>query len=222
MGRARAGNKDASLTPYDLRLEGRLLRAFSCDASPAAVVLHTLRVFPEYKPALLVSGINYGENIGVFASGSGTVGAALEGACAGIPSLAMSLETTLEANFQHTDEDWTAAAYFTHFFARIMLAHALPPDVHIVKVEVPAGATPQTPWRVCGLTPHEYYQGYLPHPHPGSKRRDIVRTKASCVGDDPATDGYAVAVDKVVAVTPLSVDFTSRCALSAFQQWLAG
>ena len=48
--------------------------------------------WPTGRPALVVSGINYGENVGVGVTGSGTVGAALEAAGFGIPALAVSLE----------------------------------------------------------------------------------------------------------------------------------
>ena len=220
MGRARTGKPEAQLVPVDYQVGGQRVRAFSCEASPAAVVAHGLRVFTEYVPALLISGINYGENIGVNASGSGTVGAALEGACRGIPGLAVSLETPVESHFHYTEEDWSVAAYFTRYFAERILAKGLPPDVHILKVEVPAGATTATPWKIARLTPYEYYRGYITAPTPQSPRSEVEKDKRDCACDNTDTDGYVLAVDKMVAVTPLSIDFTSRIAFSELHSWL--
>jgi 5'-nucleotidase len=43
-----------------------------------------------FRPSLVVSGINFGENVGPLASGSGTVGAAQAAVSRGIPALAVS------------------------------------------------------------------------------------------------------------------------------------
>lgn len=222
MGRARTGKPEAQLVPLAYDVHGQRIRAFSCEASPAAVVAHGLRVFTDYVPSLLISGINYGENIGVNASGSGTVGAALEAACRGIPALAVSLETPVESHFHYTEEDWSVATYFTRYFAKLILAKGLPPDVHILKVEVPAGATTATPWKPARLTPYEYYQGYIPAPTPQSARSEVEKAKRDCANDAADTDGYVMSVDKVVAVTPLSIDFTSRIAFPELRSWLEG
>ena len=58
----------------------------------------------EEQPALLVSGINYGENTGNGVTISGTVGAALEGASLGIPSLAVSLQTPTDLHLSHSND----------------------------------------------------------------------------------------------------------------------
>ena len=50
-------------------------------------------------PALVVSGINYGENLGACVTISGTVGAALEAASFGVPAIAASLETDERYHF---------------------------------------------------------------------------------------------------------------------------
>ena len=56
-------------------------------------MLHAVLEILPRKPDLVVSGINYGENVGSGVTVSGTVGAALEAAGLGIPALAVSLET---------------------------------------------------------------------------------------------------------------------------------
>ena len=61
--------------------------------TPAQAVQHALLEIVSQKPDLVVSGINYGENIATGITISGTVGAAMEAAAAGIPAMAVSLET---------------------------------------------------------------------------------------------------------------------------------
>src|SRR6185436_11096868 len=89
---------------------------------------------------------------------SGTIGAALEGASFNIPALAISRETPKEYHLSYSEDiDFAAAAYFTHLFAELLLRAPRPLDVDVLKVEVPASATPQTPWRVTRQSRQRYY-----------------------------------------------------------------
>ncbi|WP_446425149.1 5'/3'-nucleotidase SurE [Mailhella sp.] len=60
------------------------------------LALHGL--FPDFEPELVISGINFGPNAGLDIFFSGTVGAAVQGAMNGIPSLAAS-----HAGYGNTD-----------------------------------------------------------------------------------------------------------------------
>jgi 5'-nucleotidase len=68
------------------------MTVFSVGGTPAQTVLHGVLEVMKKKPDLVVSGINYGENVATGVTISGTVGAAMEGASLGIPSMAVSLE----------------------------------------------------------------------------------------------------------------------------------
>lgn len=221
MGRAQTGNRDATLQQVELAVAGQPLLAWACDASPAATVGHGLKVMPGYAPALLVSGINYGENLGASITSSGTVGAALEGACRGIPALAVSMETGIESHHAYTEQDWSAARHFLALFAGMVLERGLPGDVHVLKIDVPAGATPETPWRLTRLSPDMYYESRLATPSLASRLGDATVTKGAAPGESPETDVYAVSVDRVVSVTPLTLDFTARTAFGDIRSWLA-
>src|SRR5205807_6703662 len=66
-------------------------RQWAVDGTPAdAVIVALHRLLPE-PPDLVISGINFGANLGENVYYSGTVGAAREGALHHIPSIAMSL-----------------------------------------------------------------------------------------------------------------------------------
>ena len=83
---------DGRITRQKLRINGQEWEAYAVGGSPAIAVVHgVLEVMPR-KPDLVVAGINYGENLGTDVTISGTVGAAMEGAAFGIPSMAVSLQ----------------------------------------------------------------------------------------------------------------------------------
>ena len=221
MGRAYTGNRDARFEPYDLAVSGGKIEAYSLDASPAAIVRHAFLAMPGLSPDIVVAGINYGENIGYNVSGSGTVGAALEGASRGVPSLAMSLETAIESQYTFSEQNWTASKYFTRFFADILLRKGMAPGVDVLKVEVPAGATSETPWRMTRLSPFTYYEACIDPQSMNSRRGDAVFTKRSGENEPQDTDAYVIRTAKEVAVTPLSLDFTAAVSLHVVSDWVA-
>lgn len=222
MGRACTSGSGAKLEPYPLAVSGTSVEAYTFDGSPAAVVRHALLCIPNFRPALIVAGINYGENIGTNVTGSGTVGATLEGASRGVPGLAMSLETSVEAHRVYTEQDWTGSAYFTHFFAGMILRKGLPSGTGVLKVEVPAGADAGTPWQVTRLSPFPYYQMHFEEPSLASAREDMRYSKRPGHGEPEDTDAYAVRTARVVAVTPLDLDLTASTPLPLLTEWAAG
>lgn len=220
MGRGFRGDRREFFHPIDFEINGNQIEAYHCDCSPALIVEHALNtIFLESPPALLVSGINYGENLGSNITLSGTVGAALQGASMGVAALAMSLQTDFSYHFSYGDVDWGAAAHFLTLFAKHMLEHRLPADVDVLKVDVPEEASPETPWRMTKLARQMYYSTYIENP---SKKSKIGDTKLHVELDEsvlsPDSDIYALIVDKVVSVTPLSLDLTSRISLEDLGQ----
>lgn len=71
------------------------VEAYAVDGSPADSVIVALRsdLLSTRDFALIVSGINRGDNAGLHVIYSGTVGAAREGACSNYPALALSLDS---------------------------------------------------------------------------------------------------------------------------------
>jgi 5'-nucleotidase len=75
-----------------LRLESISPRVFAVDGTPTDCVNIAITHVLREKPALIVSGINKGWNLGDDVTYSGTVAGALEGALLGIPSVAISTQ----------------------------------------------------------------------------------------------------------------------------------
>lgn len=222
MGRAHSGSPEAVLEPYPFTLGASGIEAYSFAASPAALVRHFLLAMPERTPALVVAGVNYGENIGSTVTCSGTVGAALEAANFQIPALAMSLETPVGSHREFTEQDWSGSVHFTRHFAEILLRRGMPPGVDVLKVEVPAGATPETPCLMTRLSPFFYYTAVMPDPGITSRRGDIVFGKRDGAGEPCDTDAYAMRTLRAVAVTPLALDLTARTPMDAVNSWMEG
>lgn len=212
MGRSCTGRKEAILVPVPLEVDGQPIRAYSLEASPASVVRHGLQVcFADAPPQLVVSGINYGENVGTSITASGTVGAAFEAASWGIPALAAALQTHPKHFFHHGEVDWHAAEHFVRLFVERMLRVPLPDDVDVLKLDVPEDATPETPWHLTRLARQRYFVLNLEEPHLGSRLGDArIGIQVDHDTLKTETDVHALAVARCVAVTPLSLDATSR------------
>jgi 5'-nucleotidase len=224
MGRSLTGDSRAQLLPRDIQLNGSSLEAYHCACSPALVVRFAMQtLFSTEKPDLLISGINYGENLGNSVTCSGTVGAALEACNYGIKSIAISKQTEVESHNSYTSQDWGASSYFLSMFGSLMLETDLPPDVEALKIDVPDDATTDTQWKITRLARTFYYSKVIAEPTAQSR---VCDAKTQIVVDrkslDPESDIYALAIDRVVSVTPLSLDLTSRVPLSEVQRRLTG
>src|SRR6266511_614041 len=75
-----------------LRIEQVAPNVFAVDGTPTDCVNIAITHVLREKPALIVSGINKGWNLGDDVTYSGTVSGALEGALLGIPSIAISVQ----------------------------------------------------------------------------------------------------------------------------------
>ncbi len=222
MGRSLPSTSDGKISLEKVRVNGKEWTVHAVGGTPAQAVLHgVLEILPR-RPDLVVSGINYGENVGSGVTVSGTVGAALEGAACHVPSLAVSLQTELANHLTYSETvDFSAAAYFTAYFARLLLNQQLPADVHVLKVDVPNGATPHTPWKVTRLSMHRYFEPMPPNrPSWEETGRVGYRLAEDHQLAPENTDVYAISVDKVVSVTPLSLDMTSRVNLDDLEKLL--
>lgn len=226
-GRSMPMTFDGIIQSHSVKIHGQEWTAYSVGGTPAQVVEYGILEIMPTRPDLVVSGINYGENIGLCVTISGTVGATLEAASLGIPGLAMSLEIKNFADVINNSAavDFSTASYFTAYFAKKILEKELPADVDLLKVEVPADATPQTDWKMTRLARHIGYT-WTSSRSRNSKNWDQpagligqpLPVKLGDVAED--SDIHALYFDKMVAVTPLSLDMTSRIELLEFEKRL--
>jgi 5'/3'-nucleotidase len=219
-GRSKPPLSDGAIREEDMTVAGQSWRVYAVGGSPAQSVQHAVLELMPRPPDLVVAGINYGENLTTSITVSGTVGAAMEAAGMGMPALAVSLETEREFHLSYSRAiDFSAAAHFTALFGRLLLEGFRVDDVDLLKIDVPSGATAETPWKLARLSRGPYYVAKPP------VRRELDQPGVldyEVVGDvsdhQPGTDAYVLRVERLVAVSPLSLDFTSRVEFSEFDQ----
>ncbi|NDJ79378.1 MAG: 5'/3'-nucleotidase SurE [Chloroflexi bacterium] len=222
MGRSFPTFNDGRISPATISANGQTWPAYAGTVSPAQAVLYGVLELAERKPALVVSGINYGENVSTGITASGTVGAALEAAMHDIPALAVSLQVHFSMHFTNdASVDFSAATHFTRLFAERWLHAGRLPDVDVLKLDIPASATPRTPWQVTPLAHGLYFRPLAPERANLDDEGRIRYELNATLPLDEGSDARAVQ-DGVVAVTPLSVDLTSRVPLDHVHAALDG
>jgi 5'-nucleotidase len=205
---------DRALRVREVRL-GDGTSAFSSDGAPSdCVALATLGYFKE-SIDLVVSGINAGANLGHDVTYSGTVTAAMEAVIAGIPAVAVSLET-LDG---HVDEpDYTPAAQAASKVVRQVIQNGLAHEI-LLNVNVPF--LPEEKIRGIVFT----RQGLRVYHSRLDERLDPRNKPYYWIGGDAptgvperGTDVGALA-EGFVSVTPLQLDLTAYRALTDLNTW---
>jgi 5'-nucleotidase len=115
-----------------LRIDTIAPRVFAVDGTPTDCVNIAITHVLKEKPALIVSGINKGFNLGDDVTYSGTVAGALEGALLAIPSIAVSAQRVRDAY------DFGPSAKAAAIVAEAVLERGLP-KFTFLNVNVPAG-----------------------------------------------------------------------------------
>ena len=182
---------------------------YSTNGTPSDCVSLGVLDIAEGKVNLVISGINWGPNIGWDLTYSGTVSAAMEAVIMGIPAMAISVASYEEnVSFEY-------AARFSAFLAGLLMKHSLPEDT-LLNVNIP-----NRPVQGIEITRQgrRRYTGKL------EKRVDPMGRAYYWLGGDTAideleegTDVKAIADDKV-SVTPVHLDLTGYPALEQLRNW---
>lgn len=217
MGRALPkGDTVGVIEKITLEIKGSVHDAYAVHGSPALAVAYAITELTQRKPDLCISGINYGENVGTSISVSGTIGAALEAASMSVPGVAVSVETDMSMHYadDYGEVNWETAAYFTRHFAEKMLRFGAPSQTALLNVNVPADATPQTAVRFTRQSQQPYYVYVRPENRDHSKAYRLpVKVEVDRETLEPDSDVKAFVYDRVISVTPLSLDFTAKTTL---------
>jgi 5'/3'-nucleotidase len=187
---------------------------YAIDGTPVdCVYLALLHLVPR-RPALVVSGINNGFNLGSDVFYSGTVAGAVEGALRGVPALAVSLERRRPQDFSH-------AARFLGALAGEMIrrGRGALPDASLLSVNVPGGAI--RGYRVTFLGRRVYRDQV-------DVRQDLRGRSYYWIGgpEESATDLPGSDLDAVRAglasITPLGLDLTHARLIGELVSWQVG
>ena len=212
VGRSQPSTSDGIIREETVVVHGQPWKVYAIGGTPAQAIQHGLLEILSQKPDLVVSGINYGENVATGITISGTVGAAMEAASMGIPALAMSLETDKIHHLSYSTEvDFSTAAYFSAYFGRLLLEQRLPPGVDLIKVDVPTDATPETTWEWTQLSLQRYYVPTKPVRTSWNIPEAVGYQVEMDFEHEPETsDIYTLIRKHRVSVTPLTLDMTAH------------
>lgn len=111
-------------------LHNPALTGWAVNGTPSDCVKLAVEALLEKKPALIISGVNRGSNLGTDVLYSGTVSAAVEGIILGIPSVAVSLTGSGKS------DDFIFAAAFIRDLIPHLLVEGLPAGT-LLNINVP-------------------------------------------------------------------------------------
>jgi 5'-nucleotidase len=108
------------------------------------------------------------------------------------------------------DVDFSTAATFTQKFASLLLKNQLPKGVDLIKVDVPANATPTTAWEWTKLSRQRYYIPTKPDRKDLSLPNRIgYKLELDLTNEPEDTDVFVLMKKGIVSVTPLTLDMTA-------------
>lgn len=165
------------------------------EGTPADCVKLSLSGLCDFTPDYVVSGINSGANLGTDVLYSGTVAAAMEGLCAGIPALAFSLTGT---------RYFDTAAYWVGKIMEIIIDFEFPEEV-LLNVNIPD--IPLNSVKGCKLTRlgrRDFSKNLQKTSDPRSKERYWIGLPGEPSDIIEGTDFYAIA-NSYVSISVLTV-----------------
>ena len=195
-----------------VRLRQHSERRFSVSGTPTDSVMMALRTVMPSPPDVILSGVNRGANLGDDVTYSGTVSAAIEGALAGIRSIALSQVYASEG--MGDTVPFAAAELWGAKVLAPLLDVPLPPRT-LVNVNFPA----RLPEEIQGIRVvrqgfHDYARGSIVEgTDPRGYRyfwfglHGIEHTPGHATDLEAIADGY-------ISVTPLQLDLTHNASLA--------
>jgi 5'-nucleotidase len=195
-----------------LRLRKHDDRRFSVSGTPTDTVMMALLEVMDGKPDLILSGVNRGANLGEDATYSGTISAAMEGALAGVRSIALSQAYAREGSGE--DVTFSAAEAWGERAVRPLLDTPFAPGM-LVSINFPPIAEDKVQGiRVAGQGMRDYGRAKMicqtdprGFPYYWLSFNGVADIRGQDTDFDAIRAGY-------VSVTPMHLDLTYRDALA--------
>jgi 5'-nucleotidase len=191
---------------------------FATDGTPVDCVrLTQLGLIDDFRPELVVSGINHGLNLGDDITYSGTVAAAFEALLLGLPGIAVSQQSRArELDFRLGGGfDFELAASFTARVVGELDEVPLSPGT-LLNVNVPGDEPAGVEVTRLGKRFYNDVLQLQDEEHP-NRRLFRIYGDAQHLDDEAGTDIAAVAAGRI-AVTPIHFDLTHQAGIGALEQ----
>ena len=186
------------------------MQMYACTGTPCDCVKIACHSVVERSPALIVGGINHGDNSAVNAHYSGTMGVVLEGCMKGIPSIAFSLCSHAE------DADFSPTYPYIRSIVAQVLQRGLPKG-SCLNVNFPDSPS-YAGVKVCHQALGSWVNEWEAHTHPRGGEWWWLTGEFVIEDNDENADRVALN-NNYVAITPTKIDFTDYALLADMQQW---
>ena len=192
---------------------------YACTGTPVDCVRLVALGLMDFRPDLVVSGINHGENLGDDITYSGTVAAAFEGIVVGVPGIAASL--CVERPWHHGEEEELHFGPVAEFVARLAakVSEEGLPEGRILTVNAPnlpeealKGA------RVTRLGRRMYMDKLIEVEVEGGRVAYDIYNNPPGRHEEEGTDFAAVEAGEI-SVTPVHLQLTDHAGLEELQGW---
>jgi len=182
------------------------------NGTPADCVHIALTGLLDYRPDLVVSGINNGANMGDDTIYSGTVGAAMEGYLFGIPAIAFS---QIAHDWRHLD---AAARKARHLVTQMAQQNLIGDTPWLLNVNIPALPFDQIgDFKLCRLGRRHAAEDVITQKNPHGQTMYWIGAAGQAKDDGQGTDFHATAQGNI-SVTPLQIDLTDYAGLTDWAQ----
>lgn len=200
--RDRSGVSNSLTLDRPLRIRSAENGFYYVSGTPTDCIHLGLHALPDFKPDLVISGINHGANMGDDTLYSGTVAAATEAFLMGIPAVAFSLNSAQMHQYADTAERaaWAVLSYLLQ----------KPPVVPMLwNVNIPAVAAEQLRGhKITRLGRRHHIQNVIPATNPRGEEIYWIGPAGDVSDSEEGTDFAAVEAG-FVSITPLQVDLTA-------------
>lgn len=167
----------------------------------------------DFRPDMIVSGINHGSNMGDDTIYSGTVAAATEGFLLGIPSIAVSLVSRDQKNFA------TAAWVAAELVKRQQASPITSPSLLNVNVpDIPREALQG--FEVTRLGKRHKAEPAVRATNPRGDEVWWIGAAGAAADAGPGTDFHATEHNRV-SITPLQMDLTNYQQMGSVADWIS-
>ena len=179
-------------------VDGRFT-GYGVHGSPADCVKLAVRELLDEPVDLIVSGINFGANVGINVFYSGTVAAAMEGAFFRIPAVAMSLASEEKVDFK------AAAKYCMEVLKKVMPLSC----GEVININIPQLSKGEPKGvKVAGQSTSGFEEYYVPHDDEQGKKAFKLMGGEHRL-DGTMTDTHCL-VEGYITVTTLHFDMTDH------------
>jgi len=214
--RDRSGASNSLTLDQPIRATQRANNIWSVAGTPTDCVHLALSGMLDADPHIVLSGINNTSNLGDDVIYSGTVAAAMEGRCLGLPAIAVSL-----ASVEHKALHYESAARAAVEITARLIVDPLPADT-ILNVNVPDLAWEDIKgFEVSRLGNRHRAEPCIQQTDPRGRPIWWIGPPGLAQDAGPGTDFHAVR-NGFISITPIHVDLTRFQALETVASWVSG